>query len=347
MTVSSGKKLNCCILAAMFIALSLCSCTKKNGAGVNSSGKEKIKIVTTVYPVYDWIKNITADKAEVVCLIKGGTDLHSWQPGAKDILEVTGNGTDLFIYCGGESDFWIEKVMTQIKAGGVEAYSLMEEHKEILEAMGEHHHHHDHEGADEDHDDHEHEHADHEHEHEHAEHHHDGDFDPDEFDEHIWLSVKRAGVFVNSIAEKIAELDKANADFYMANAKAYCEKLSELDRSFENAVSKMGEKVIIVADRNPFTYFAKDYGIEVVAAFHGCSAESEASFEVIKHLAEETDEHDIKVIYITETGSEKIARTVISNTKAKSQKIRRLNAMQGKTEKSWLDVMAENLTVIE
>ena len=329
------KKLTVLLLCGICSVLMFNSCTKWNPDKIKNG---KIKIVTTIYPVYDWVKNITGDKAEVSYLIKSGTDLHSFQPSAKDILEITGSGTDLFIFCGGESDFWIEKLMNRIKEGGVEAYSLMEEHKEILEAMGEHHHHH-HDGEE----------ADEEHEHEHAEHehgHHDG-FDPDEFDEHIWLSVKRAGVFVNSIAGKIASLDKENAEFYLANAKSYCEKISGVDAGFEKAVSKMGEKVMIVADRNPFTYLGKDYGIEIVAAFHGCSAESEASFEVIKNLAEETDEHGIKIIYITETGTERIAKTVISNTKDKNQEIRCLNAMQGKTEKTWLEVMKENLSVIE
>ena len=331
------KKITLAFLFGICSVLMFNSCSKKNPDNIKNG---KIKIVTTIYPVYDWVKNITGDKAEVSYLIKSGTDLHSFQPSAKDILEITGSGTDLFIFCGGESDFWIEKLMNRIKEGGVEAYSLMEEHKEILEAMGEHHHHHhDGEQADEEH---EHEHAEHEHEHGH----HDG-FDPDEFDEHIWLSVKRAGVFVNSIAEKIASLDKENAEFYLANAKSYCEKINGIDAEFEKAVSKMGEKVMIVADRNPFTYLGKDYGIEIVAAFHGCSAESEASFEVIKNLAEETDEHGIKIIYITETGTERIAKTVISNTKDKNQEIRCLNAMQGKTEKTWLEVMKENLSVIE
>ena len=329
------KKITLAFLFGICSVLMFNSCSKKNPDKIKSG---KIKIVTTIYPVYDWVKNITGDKAEVSYLIKSGTDLHSFQPSAKDILEITGSGTDLFIFCGGESDFWIEKLMNRIKEGGVETYSLMEEHKEILEAMGEHHHHHhDGEQADEEHD---HEHADHDHDHQ------DG-FDPDEFDEHIWLSVKRAGVFVNSIAEKIASLDKENAEFYLANAKSYCEKINGIDAEFEKAVSKMGEKVMIVADRNPFTYLGKDYGIEIVAAFHGCSAESEASFEVIKNLAEETDEHGIKIIYITETGTERIAKTVISNTKDKNQEIRCLNAMQGKTEKTWLEVMKENLSVIE
>ena len=344
------KKITLAFLFGICSVLMFNSCSKKNPDKIKNG---KIKIVTTIYPVYDWVKNITGDKAEVSYLIKSGTDLHSFQPSAKDILEITGSGTDLFIFCGGESDFWIEKLMNRIKEGGVEAYSLMEEHKEILEAMGEHHHHHhDGEQADEEHEhehadhDHDHQDADHDHEHEHEHGHHDG-FDPDEFDEHIWLSVKRAGVFVNSIAEKIASLDKENAEFYLENAKSYCEKISGVDAGFEKAVSKMGEKVMIVADRNPFTYLGKDYGIEIVAAFHGCSAESEASFEVIKNLAEETDEHGIKIIYITETGTERIAKTVISNTKDKNQEIRCLNAMQGKTEKTWLEVMKENLSVIE
>lgn len=348
------------MLCGIFVAA---GCSKKNvDGGISKSGilKDKIKVVTTVYPVYEWTKAVAGDAADVELLIKGGTDLHSFTPSAKDIISVTGKDTDLFIYIGGESDFWIEKLQDKMKANGVESLNLMQVKNSGLIAEEEHHHHH-HDGEhcedcdDDDDHDHEHEHADHEHE--------DCDHDHEEveYDEHVWMSLMLASGFVDCICEKMCEVDSENAErvsLYRKNAADYKAKLDELDMNFAAVTEKFVLKeapeyeldlTIIVADRNPFVYLAKDYGLNIVAAFHGCSAETEASFETVMKLAHEADEHNVKAIVITETGNDKIAKTVIENCKNKDLKIVTLNAMQGKMRKdeTYLSVMEENLKVIK
>lgn len=320
----------------MFFFLSACfvlaaGCSKKDSAGgISKSGilKDKIKIVTTVYPVYEWTKAVAGDAADVELLIKGGVDLHNFTPSAKDIIKVTGKDTDLFIYVGGESDFWIEKLQDKMKANGVASLNLMQVKNSGLIAEEEH---------------------DHEHEHEEV-----------EFDEHVWMSVMLASEFVDCICEKMCEVDCENAervDLYRKNAADYKNKLKELDWEFASVTEKftlyetaeqMRDKTVIVADRNPFVYLAKDYDLNIVAAFHGCSAETEASFETIMRLAHEADEHNVKAIVITETGNDKIAKTVIENCQNKDLKIVTLNAMQGqmKDGDSYCDIMSRNVKTL-
>lgn len=312
-------------------------CGKKNNAG-GTAASEKIKVVTTVYPVYEWTKAVAGDAADVEFLIRGGTDLHSFTPSAKDIIKVTGNETDLFVYIGGESDFWIEKLQDKMKANGVASLNLMQVNKEILIAEEEHHH--DHEHCEE---------CEHDHENE-----------KNEYDEHVWMSIEKAMKFVDCICDKLCEVDGENAervDLYKKNAADYKNKLDEINMKFAAVTEKYNlyetpeqilDKTIIVADRNPFVYLAEDYGLNIAAAFHGCSAETEASFETIMKLAHEADKHNVKAIVITETGNDKIAKTVIENCKNKDLKIVTLNAMQGKMQKdeTYLSVMEENLKVI-
>lgn len=335
------------LLCGIFIAA---GCSKKNNEsgiskteidGSKTKVSEKINVVTTVYPVYDWIKNICGDAANVEYIIGCGTDLHSFTPSAKDIIKVTGKDTDLFIYVGGESDFWIEKLHDKMKANGVASLNLMQVNKEILIAEEEHHHHH--------------------HDHEHCEEcEHDHENEKNEYDEHVWMSIEKAMKFVDCICEKLCEVDGENTervDLYKKNAADYKNKLDEINMKFA-AVTEKGtlyetpeqilDTTIIVADRNPFVYLAEDYCLNIAAAFHGCSAETEASFETIMKLAHEADKHNVKAIVITETGNDKIAKTVIENCKNKDLKIVTLNAMQGKMQKdeTYLSVMEENLKVI-
>lgn len=335
------------MLCGIFIAA---GCSKKNNEsgisktetdGSKTKVSEKINVVTTVYPVYDWIKNICGDAANVEYIIGCGTDLHSFTPSAKDIIKVTGKETDLFVYIGGESDFWIEKISDRFETNGVPALNLMKENKSVLvcEEEHEHHHHHDGEHCEE---------CEHEHEHEHAEHEHEHHHEGEAFDEHIWLSVKRAPVFINSICEKLCSIDSENAEVYKKNAEEYCKELAKLDKGFNDAVKNAKDKTIILADRNPFRYLSEDYGLNIVAAFHGCSAETEASFETITRLADEANEHKVSFVLRTDTGTDEIANTVIKNCEECKVAIMILNGMQGPSMegKSYLDIMRGNVKVI-
>lgn len=319
-------------LSGIFTA---CGNDKKSAA----ESKEKIKIVTTIYPIYEWVKNIVQDKADVQLLISSGTDLHSWQPAMKDIALITGDDTDLFIYNGGESDFWVKKLIPKMEANGVQYFSVMKENVALLEPMGEHHHErdeydeyaHDEDG---DHDEYAHDEAE--------------EFDPDEYDEHIWLSVKRMPLFVNSLAEKIAEVDEANADFYLSNAHSYASECSASYKKYSEQIENLSNKTIVIADRNPFVYLASDLGLEVYAAFHGCSADSEASFDVVVGLVNVIEEKNIGVVVCCDVKN-RIAETIDSNVKSRKLDIVVLDSMQAKIsdDRNYNSIMIENLEKIK
>ena len=318
-------------LSGIFTA---CGNDKKSAA----ESKEKIKIVTTIYPIYEWVKNIVQDKADVQLLISSGTDLHSWQPAMKDIALITGDDTDLFIYNGGESDFWVKKLIPKMEANGVQYFSVMKENVALLEPMGEHHHErdeYDEYAHDEDHDE--------DGDHDEAE-----EFDPDEYDEHIWLSVKRMPLFVNSLAEKIAEVDEVNADLYLSNAHSYASECSASYKKYSEQIENLSNKTIVIADRNPFVYLASDLGLEVYAAFHGCSADSEASFDVVVGLVNVIEEKNIGVVVCCDVKN-RIAETIDSNVKSRKLDIVVLDSMQAKIsdDRNYNSIMIENLEKIK
>lgn len=297
-----------------------CSDEKKN----ESTSENKLQIVVSTYPLYDWVKNIVQDKADVNLLINSGTDFHSWQPGVKDIISVTGKDTDLFIYVGGESDFWVEDLISEMDKNGVKHFSVMKENQELLEPMEEHDH-------------------EHGHSHDDSENNHNEDFDPDEYDEHIWLSLQRAPDFIISIAHKIAESDMENEFFYISNCNNYIERIQQLYLDAREVVEDSPHKLMVITDRNPFKYLFTDLQVQSYAAFHGCSADTEASFDVIIKLVDIIKENNLTKIVISETGNEKLADTVKKNKSIKIEDVVVLNSLQGGQTESYLDVMAGNI----
>lgn len=306
------------------------ACGNKSNSAVTAPEKDKLKIVASTYPVYDWIKNIAGDRCDITLLVDSGSDLHSWNPSAKDIVTVTGKDTDLFVYIGGESDFWVEKLIPQMDRNGVEHFSVMERNVSLLEPADEHDH-------------------DEEPEH-HAQKGEDAEgFDPDEYDEHIWLSLKRVPAFVESIAVKIGELDSDNREYYMQNCRFYQAEITDLYNKAFTVCKNSAEKTLVLADRHPFKYFADDLGLDVKAAFHGCSSDTEASFDVVVKLAAVMDQNNLKTIFITETGTDRLSKTVISQMKNHDVQIKILNAVQGKVgaDKNYLSIMKENVEILE
>ena len=286
-----------------------------------------LKIVTTIFPEYDWTLNVLGDHAESVNiknLLNSGIDLHSYQPSVADITYIA--TCDLFIYVGGESDKWVENALKKATNENMVVIKLLdvigdsaldEEHKEGMQ------------GEEKDHD-------------------HD---DEDESDEHVWLSLKRAKTVVKAIETALEKLDADNAADYAANAANYCQKLDELDAKYQQVVANGVNKTLIVADRFPFRYLFADYGLDYYAAFSGCSAESEASFETIAFLARKVDELQVKSIIKTDTGGDKIPQTIINNSKNKNLKILTLNSLQSVGVKehakvSYLEFMESNLEVL-
>ena len=329
-------------------------------SSVAESGKDsdkKISIVTTIFPEYDWVKEIVGshtDKFEITYLMNKGVDLHSYQASAEDIAKVS--SADLFIYVGGESDTWAEDAIAEATNKDMKVINLLnslgsdvkeEEVVEGMEAEDEHDHDHNHSEEAKDHD-HSEEAKDHDHDHDHE---HEGE--EVEYDEHVWLSLKNAQKLVMDIEADIESLDPDNASDYAANAKAYVQKLDELDKEYQKAVDESSLKYILVGDRFPFRYLVDDYALKYSAAFVGCSAETEASFDTITFLAGKLDELGLKNVVTIENSDQKIAKTIIENTKNKDQGLIVLNSLQSVSQKdidgglTYLSVMKDNLEVLK
>ena len=317
-----------------------------------SKNSKKMNVVATIFPAYDWAKNVAGDNADITLLLDSGVDLHNYQPTAQDILKIT--QADVFIYVGGESDEWVEDVLrtadnkdlTAINLSEVLASSLKEE--ELVEGMEGHDHEHEHEdGEEHDHEDgedHE-EGEEHEHEHEHEE----GEV---EYDEHVWLSIKNAISSVNAIKDTFVKVDSKNKDAYTSNASSYVKKLSELDNKYESVRKNAKVDTVLFADRFPFRYMVEDYNLTYYAAFIGCSAETEASFETISFLSNKVDELGLKYIYKLEGRNSNIADTV-AKTAANTPEILTIDSMQSitgedvKNGTSYIKIMEDNLKVFE
>ncbi len=348
--------------ALMFVACSAESNEK-------TPAQKKVSIVATTYPQYDWLKNVLGSRLDAVnlkLLIKNGTDLHSYKPSAQDIAAIA--SADMVVYVGGESDEWIEKALSATPKAGRVQVNLMEalgdrvKEEEIVEGMqaeDEHEHHHEHGEEAEEHEHHEHEHAeaheDHDH-HEHAEEHEDEHHHHEEAenDEHIWLSLKNAEILVKNLAEAVAKLDTANASEYHMNAGLYIAKISALDAQYRAAVDSANFKTILFGDRFPFRYLVDDYGIKYFAAFVGCSAESEASFETVAFLAGKMDSLALPAIFTIDGSNGKIARAILdASKKSKEVAVLTLNSMQSVTDAQmqsgvdYLSMMQSNLEVLK
>ena len=296
-----------------------------------SSGNsdDTMKIVATIFPEYDWVNTILGEKAEnadLTLLLDSGVDMHSYQPTAEDIAKV--KRCDMFIYVGGESDKWVEDVIGSADNDDMVVINLLDvlgdsvKTEEIVEGM---------------------EHNEYEHDEEHEE----------EKDEHVWLSLNNASILCEEIAVQLGNVDEANKDLYMSNYEAYKEKLMDLDSQYKEVVNGGSKKTLLFGDRFPFRYLVDDYGLDYYAAFAGCSAESEASFETIVFLAEKVDELDLPAIMTIEGPDHKLAESVKESTKSKDQKILTLDSMQSTTSKdiaggtTYLSVMTNNLEVLK
>lgn len=290
-----------------------------------------LKIVCTIFPQYDWTRQVLGeleDETEVTLLMKNGSDLHSYQPTVWDMVAIS--EADLFFYIGGTSDFWVQDALENVKNPDQIALDLME----VLETSLKEEEH------------------DHGHEHEEAHDHEEHEMEGVEYDEHIWLSLRNAQISCNAIAKTLAELDSAHADVYERNAEDYNRRLAKLDEEYIRVTSEAEKQVLLFGDRFPFRYLADDYGLTCYAAFSGCSAETEASFETITSLAERVDELGLPAVLAIDGSDQKIARTIADNTRTRDQKVLMLDSMQSVSEdeiekgESYLAIMNRNLDVL-
>ena len=306
-------------------------CGNQDSTGQQENINKKFSVVCTIFPEYDWVREIIGENSEdyeLTLLADNGVDLHSYQPTAEDIAKI---GTcDLLIYVGGESDKWVKDALKETKNQNRQEINLLEvlgdavKEEELVEGM---------EGEEEEEEEEEEE--------------------GPEYDEHVWLSLKNTQVFTSAICEALAKMDEEHTASYQANLSSYNEKLSALDKEYETSIGESENQTIVFGDRFPFRYMVDDYGLDYYAAIVGCSAESEASFETITFLANKVDELGLSNIMVIEGSNQKIAETIVSNTKEKNQEILALNSIQSVTTKdiqggiTYLKVMESNLEILK
>ena len=329
------------ILAVLCICVMLVGCGSKGEvapAEANDSTQETaadegktISVVTTIFPEYDWVRQIVGsnDNVEITMLLDNGVDLHSYQPTADDIMKIA--SCDLFIYVGGESDEWVEDALAESTNPDMKVINLLEtlgdkvQEEEVVEGLE----------AEEEEEDGE-----------------EGEEEEVEYDEHVWLSLKNAEILVDEIANQLAAIDADSADTYKTNAGNYVSELTALDEKYATAVSEGNTDTILFGDRFPFRYLVDDYGLNYYAAFVGCSAETEASFETITFLAGKVDELGLSTVFTIENSDQKIAETIISNSNSKDAQILTMDSMQTTTSAdvengvTYLGVMESNLKAL-
>lgn len=320
------KKWSMLALIFAFLTVIVTGCGEERRTAANFT-EEKIKIVCTIFPEYDWLCQVIGEQKEnfeVKLLLDNGTDLHNYQPTAEDMADIA--SCDLLIYAGGESAVWVDDALETVADKDVKVLNLCEmldghlQEEEHIKGMADGHDHHVGEAA---------------------------------YDEHVWLSLKNAQIIVEEIGKVVGELDVSHRKEYEANCEAYLEQLSLLDGQFEKMIDGAKKDTILVADRFPFLYMVKDYGLQYYAAFSGCSAETESSFETIIFLMEKIEEYDLDTVLVIENSDHRLAETIVANTKEKNQSVLVLNSLQSITRKeiendvTYLSVMEENLEVLE
>ena len=316
------------LLIAVMAVFGLTACGQN--LSKNPSGNGKIKVVVTIFPEYDWVKQIAGERAsdmDITMLLDNGVDLHSYQPTAADIMKIS--DCDLFIYVGGESDTWVDDALKEAVNKNMKVINLLDvlgdsvKEEEVVEGMQ----------AEEEEKSGEEE-------------------EEPEYDEHVWLSLKNAKVLCKAIADNLSEIDLEHKAVYDANVSSYIGKLDELDAQYKSAVESFSKKTILFGDRFPFRYLVDDYNLDYYAAFAGCSAETEASFKTVTFLAGKVDETGTKAILTIDGSDEKLAMTIKDNTKDKNQEILQMDSMQSvkiseSEDYNYINVMLKNLTVLK
>ncbi len=311
------------IVIILLLALSLPSC------GESISEKETVTIVTTVFSEYDWVKNILGeshDGVEVILLTENGTDLHSFQPSVASIAQIS--SCDILIYTGGISDSWIESALSASvnpKQTVIKLMDLLTDAEKLTEQS---HHHNTSHG------------------------HHSGENHSTSYDEHVWLSLRHAKRFCQAINQALCQKIPDHAAVYSENCAAYVEKLDSLDKKFGHSVSVAPDTYLLFADRFPFSYLTHDYGLTCYAAFPGCSAETEASFETVTFLAERLKTLSLPAVFILENSERELAYTIIATAEKEQTKVLCLHSLQSvsqadiKNGASYLSLMEQNLNAL-
>lgn len=331
------KILSIFILTSLLLLTTACSKASETDAASDVKS-DKLKVVASIYPPYDFIKNIGGDAVDVSMLLPLGTESHSYEPTPKDIITI--QESDLFVYIGGVGDYWVDQVLSSMGEDAPQTLKLMDTvdllEEEYVEGMEEDH---DHEGHD--HDDHDHD-AELE---DHDEHEHEA-----ELDEHVWTSPKRVLKITEAIEQKLSDLDTKNAEIYKNNGDQYRTQLSKLDQDLTNAIAASAHDTIVVGDRFPFRYLAHDYNLNYFAAFAGCSTQTEPSAATVSFLSDKVrDEHIPSVLHL-EFSNSRMAETIAQAGNAKTavlHSVHNISKEDFENNVSYIDIMYKNIDVLK
>ena len=308
------KRLLCALLAAVMM-LSLCGCT------ASYEKSDKLQVVCTLFPYYDFARQIGGDNVDVTLLVAAGKETHSFEPTPLDVIRVS--KADVFLYSGGESEQWVDGILSSagkdipVTAAMMDLVDLQSE--EIVEGMQVN-----------------------EHENE--------DSDEIEYDEHIWTSPVIAQSICWGICGALCKADWDHAEDYVARTDAYVAQLGELDAAFREVVENGQRNTLVFGDRFPLLYFCKTYGLSYRAAFHGCASDTEPSLATLKFLIDKVNDEQIPVVYTIELSSQKVAQAVAETTGAKvvtfqsCQQVSRDDFNSGVT---YLDLMWDNVDALK
>ena len=287
------KKLFCLILALSL--LGSCGCARPI-----DTEDGRLQVVCSLFPYYDFVRTIGGEFVNPTLLIPAGRETHSFEPTPLDVITVS--RADVFIYNGGESEYWVEEILESAGSQIGTAVRMMDHidtlEEEIAEGMEGHGHSHDH---------------DHDHDHDHEE---DGHQQEISYDEHIWTSPVGAKELCRAICEALCAADSAHADAYRANLAAYLEELEKLNTAFCDVVAQAQRCTLVFGDRFPLLYFCKTYGLDYRAAFHGCAGDTEPSLGTLKYLIDKVRDEAIPVVYTIELSSRKVADAIAETTGA-------------------------------
>lgn len=301
----------------------LWGCDSNNNTS-NSDESKKTSIVATIFPEYDFSREIAGDKADVTMLLSPGADTHSYEPTPQEIVMI--QESDLFIYTGGESDVWLDNILESLDTEKIKILSLMDivetVEEEIVSGM---------DTAEED--------------------AHSDNHDSYSYDEHVWTAPENAIKITKAITDTLCEIDTENSAAYKENCESYISSLSELDSKFEDVVKNADRDTIVFGDRFPFRYFTDAYGLNYYAAFPGCSTQSEPSAATVIFLTETVKSEEIPVVFYIEMSNQKVADAIAADTGAKTlllhscQTVTREEFESGATYLSIMENNLENLKI--
>jgi len=311
------------ILMALTLTVCFSACTKKSSTAESAAAAGKINVTTTIFPPYDFVRQIAKDRVNLKMLLPPGAESHSYEPAPQDIISI--QNSRLFIYVGGDSDAWVTRILETLDKDNIKVVTLMDcveiVEEEIVPGMQD-----DEEDEEE------------------------GGARQVEYDEHVWTSPRNAIMIVEKITDALCEIDPPNADFYRINESEYVKQLTELDREFKDVVNNAKRKEIIVGDRFPFRYFVDAYGLKYYAAFPGCSTETEASAATIAFLIDKVKKDKIPVVFHIELSNDKIANTIAEAAGAKVLELDAVHNLSKKdfeSGKTYLDFMKGNVKTLK